>query len=197
MSKESPRYASLRRGIVNGFGALFYMTCLFLWLWACLPYLPLLIDFSESMQSSDTTQVAQPIEVAISPLVAIVAGAIVAVAAIAASVYVIIKTPRTVAKAGHAAVKHVSEVATAHPKIQHLPAKRRKKFTTRFILSAKLALCVTPAIVCAASVATTPLALTYPVFAGAAGALCAIALLCLALQYASAKLLRVPSSLMW
>lgn len=197
MSKESPRYASLRRGIVNGFGALFYMSCLLLWLWACLPFLPLLIDFSESMQTSNTTQTAHSFEINVPPIIALIAGSIVAVLAIAASLYIMIKTPSTVAKTGHTAVKHATHKIAAHPKIQQLPVNRRKKLTTRLVLSIKLALCLIPPIICAASVSLTPLELRYPVFLGVAIALSGAALSCLTAQHLTAKLLRVPSSLMW
>lgn len=186
-----------KKGIVNGFGALFYMSCLLLWLWACLPFLPLLIDFSESMQTSSTTQTAHPFEVNVPPIIAIITGSVVALLAIAVSLYIMIKTPPTVAKAGHTAVKHATQKITAHPKIQQLPVNRRKKITTRLLLSIKLALCLVPPIICTASVSLTPLELSYPVFLGVAIALSSAALSCLTAQHLTAKLLRVPSSLMW
>lgn len=185
-----------RQAIVNCFGVVFYLLCLLLWLWVCLPFLPFLIEFSQTMQATDTPSARQPSPIVLPPFVAIILGATIVIAALAASLFALITAPRLVAKTSHTALTQVSQKVTAHPKIQQLPEKHRQKLTVRVMIILKVLLCCVPIVIAAASVAL-PLLIPYSSTVMVAGAISICALVCLGLQLVSAKLLRVPFHTAW
>ncbi|MEO5950734.1 MAG: hypothetical protein ABIQ04_04775 [Candidatus Saccharimonadales bacterium] len=138
--------------LVSITGALFYIAIMIQWLWSSLPYLPGIVQFAGTLQT--TPQNTQPIQhvPATGPpsviLIAIVIG--VTIFIIAATVYLLLKLPATVGSVGEKMTKSATEYIV--PVISHhvkLTPKKRQWLTARIMLDVKIALSIIPIVIAA------------------------------------------------
>lgn len=184
---------------VNIFGSLGYISCLFLWGWTGLLYLPLLLEneYVDSFLLPDKSEsVVAPMPPSEpSPALAFVALFVTALVVIA-TIVVLLKAPVTVAMTGKTmttkAANSALPIITRGRKLQ--PDKKRR-LTANLIKIIKLILLLLPVSMgLVGAFITMPLPFELRIFVSSVLALCSV--LWFSLQYITARLLKVETRLL-
>lgn len=200
MSKPTSTKQKAQLFIVNLFGALFYIGCLLQWLWACIPYLPPLINLLDTVQRPDTPVAAPEVTnqaASLPPTLLVIIGTIILILAVVATVYALITIPKSIAKAGHTVTQATSKkIATATPKYKELPAKKQLQLTARVVFYVKIALVALPVAIAALSF-TMPVLLPYDVTLLVTAGIGFGNLILLTIQAVLGRLLKVSLAKTW
>lgn len=194
------QHHSKRLILVNTFGALFYGVIIIQWLWSLIAYLPYIITFLDQMQApieKTTTPVVATTTSGPPSLILLIIGGVVTLGVIGITIWILIKLPASIGKAGHKATRQASEyivpVITRHAP---LSASKKQRLTARVIIDLKLAVAIAPTIVAACSyfIATT---VPHEVTMLIAAVLGIASLVLLSTQTFVARWLKVPLRSVW
>ncbi|HMM62323.1 MAG TPA: hypothetical protein PKC86_02065 [Candidatus Saccharibacteria bacterium] len=185
---------SKRRVLVNVIGAVFYLICMFQWLWSLMPYLPHVIKFINVPKPSKPVTIIPVNDLVVvgppSPSMVIFAAAI-TVLFIGISIYVFLKLPSVAGKLGQKFTKstavRITPIVSGRAKMS---AKKKRILNQRIVNYIKFTICLLPVIVVAFSYQIES-QITYSLTMFVAGFLALIAIFVLVLQLLVARWLRV------
>lgn len=184
---------SKRALLANTFGTFGYITCILLWMWVAILYLPVILDnnqVKELLIPAGKQAAPAPAPVALSPVIIVFALAVTVVIMVV-TVFVLLRLPVTIARTGKAVTTKAADSIT--PLVTHgrpLPPKEKRRLTVQLIKLIKLLLVIIP--VAAALFSTfVPLALPFGLIALVSAILAALAVFWFSAQYISADMLGV------
>lgn len=189
-----------KRALVNVVGAVFYVVCMFQWLWSLMPYLPgimKLVDVPKSATPEPIIPAEHLVVVGPPSIGMVIFAAAITVLFIGISIYVFIKLPTMAGKAGQkltkSAATHIAPVVSRHVK---LSPKKQRRLTQRIVTYIKFAICLLPVLVATFSYVIDG-EISYALTMFLAGVLAIIAVLILCLQLLLAKWLRINLDKVW
>lgn len=201
--KEKPK-TSPKAKLVNFFGALGYIFCTLQWLWTALLYFSLINAFVLFISPSankpvPTPPASAPLIPQSSPLFIILA-ILITTSMIALTIYVIYKTPSTLAKTSKKIVHNTAE--SAAPIVLHIQHKKdtkkvHLKLTTTIIILIKMLLLFTPVALAIASNLLEKHMISYDIAIIASLWLAGLGTAAFGLQYTLASILSVTKQELW
>lgn len=187
---------------VNTFGALGYISITIQWMWALLLYAPyLLTDSVQNFllpQKQPVEEVTYVVTASESSVFMIALALVITAAMVALVIYIALKTPSVVGRAGHKVTSSAAKatlpiITRRHP----IKGKRRQILTARLIAAFKLALVIIPfALILPTNLIDgMPLSFNIIIIVAAAGIVASS--LFMTSQYVVAWLLKIPAKQLW
>ena len=185
---------SKRALLANIFGTFGYVSCLMLWMWTAVLYLPALLNNEQIrdmlLPSGETAVTVPPPPEALSPIMIAFALGITAIV-IAVTVFVLLRAPVTIARTGNTVTKKAA--GSLEPLIVRgrvLPPREKRKLTVTLIKLVKLLLVLLPVAAGFLSVLLPP-ALPYEIVMLISCAVAITAVFWFSAQYIAADMLSV------
>lgn len=193
----------LKKNIVGFFGVLAYLICSFQWLFVVAIYANPIKDLLSSNTPVKVVQ-APPVPVEVTGSVPLtVLAAIVTVGIIALSIYVFIRIPKTIATTGRKVVHEVAEqtvpivLRVQHVQKSEQTPKKVRSIKYRLVVVVKALLIVVPIVLVLCSQFMDKQALDFTVAMYVSLAFAGLTILLFIVQFALARLLRVPRNNVW
>lgn len=193
---------NFKKSLVNAFGSFGYFFGLLEWFWVVMLYFSVLKAFTLLVSPNTSQPVEQHASFTFtppSPIESIII-AVITVVMVLVSVYVLIKMPSNMVKAGSKAVHRTTDaMVPLVVKARHVPdtKKSRAKITAKLIVGVKLLLVIIPVGLTAGSGLLEKQSVDYSIAMVVGCALAAMSLFFFAVQYLLAVLLRVKTSQIW
>ena len=196
--KRTPKGA-IKVKIVNMFGSLGYVFCFMQWLWAVLLYFSVIQPVISSVvpEANEKSYNVPQFSVALPSSMEMLFIAVVVVAMIALTVYVLIKLPAGIAKtSGEVAHKATATAVPVAMRVYHKKdtKKNRLMLTPRVLVIVKLLLIVIPAVASTASILLETMPIDYMIVVAVGGMLAGITVVFFAVQYALSLALHIKLS---
>lgn len=179
--------------IVNAFGALGYLSCLFQWLWAVIIFLPTFMDSDAGkwVLPQENQQAAPHLTIEEPPLLLTIIVIAITALVLVVTAIVLARLPAQIARAGkkitHTPAEALVPIVTHH---QPISVKKQRQISGQIIRILKLLLCVLPFLV-ATLAFLIDIAIPYEAIIIIAAAMAGFSLLWFGLQYLCARLWRL------
>lgn len=152
MTKQAKQPRSKRLMLVSFIGGIFYLLCLFQWLWSLVPFLPSIIDtLNQTNQHTEQSSTPTPSLISIGEVptsVSLTIGIIFIILATAATIYAIITLPSNAGKVGNKVARStVRHIAPLTPHYEKLSEKKRLLLSARLMFYVKLSLLTAPPVI--------------------------------------------------
>lgn len=189
---------AFKKGIMNFFGSLGYFSCAIQWVWVMALYYGLFSDYLIGISTVPDDQIIQPVIVTLPQNTAtIILTTVLAIVAIAVSVFIIIKIPSTIAKTSHKIIETTAKnTAPLVLKIQHkkINKKNKLKLTPKIMLLVKSLIVIMPIILTLTSRFIEKQFISYDIAIIASLFLASISVVFIAIQYTLLKIFNISKS---
>jgi len=144
---------NIRLKIVNFFGSVGYLACVFQWLWAILLYFSLIEGYAKSITPAsevhNTSPVSSPINISSPDILQVLVVLAITVVMVAITIYIIIKMPSIVSNTSRKIVHQAADnIAPVVMQAQKKPFSKRnqQKLSSKIIIFLKVLLVFAPVI---------------------------------------------------